>query len=89
MGIDELTGFIINCCIKIHSAIGPGCYEKVYEELLYHEIVKNNIPVERQVLMPIIYENLKIEDAYKLDLFVGSRLVLEIKSVEKLAPVHF
>lgn len=89
MEIDELTGLIIQYCIKIHSKIGPGCYEKVYEELLHYEISKQKIPVERQLLMPIAYDDLKIEDAYKLDLLVDNRLILEIKSTEKLAPVHF
>jgi len=87
--INQLTGIIIETSIKIHSTIGPGCFERVYEEILYYEIVKRNIPVERQLLMPIVYEELQIDDAYKLDLFVDKRLIVEIKSVEYLNPVHF
>lgn len=87
--INHLTSTIIEICIKIHSTIGPGCYEKVYEELLFYEISKRNIPIERQLLMPISYEGLQLDDAYKLDLLIDKRLILEIKSVEKIAAVHF
>ena len=89
MEINKLTGTVIEICIKIHSKTGPGCFEKVYEEMLYYELLKRNIPVVRQVLMPIHYESLFIPDAYKLDLLIDNQLVTEIKSVEKLNPVHF
>ena len=89
MEIDKLTETIIGLCMKIHSNVGPGCLERVYEEILYYEIYKRNISVQRQILMPIIYERLNIPDAYKLDLLIEERLVLEIKSIETVAPVHF
>jgi GxxExxY protein len=87
--MDQLTGTIIESCIKIHSTIGPGCFERVYEELLYHEIQKRNIPIQRQVLMPICFEDPQIQDAYKLDLLVDGRLIIEIKSVENVVAVHY
>ena len=71
MTIDELTGIVVDLCIKIHSRIGPGCFEKVYEEILYYELTKFGIQVQRQVLLPIEYNELHIENAYKLDLLVG------------------
>ena len=89
MEIDSLTEKIIGLCIKIHSTVGPGCLERVYEEILYYEICKKNIPVRRQMLMPLVYERLSIPDAYKLDLLIDERLILEIKSVETISPVHF
>lgn len=89
MDINVLTGIVIDSCIRIHTAIGPGCFERVYEETLYYELYKRKLFVERQVTMPIIYEELKIIDAYKIDLIVERVLVLELKSVEHLAPVHF
>jgi GxxExxY protein len=89
MEMNTLTGTVLDACIKIHTAIGPGCFEKVYEETLYYELIKKNIWVDRQVLMPIRYENLVIEDAYRVDLLVEKKLVVEIKSVERTAPVHF
>ena len=85
----DLTGQVIELCIKIHSKIGPGCFEKVYEDLLYYELCKLNLDVRRQVVLPISYEELYIEKAYKIDLLVEKRLILELKSVFPLAPVYF
>ena len=89
MDINILTGTVLDAFIKIHPTIGPGCFERVYEEALYYELIKRNTLVERHVLMPIIYEQLHVEDAYRLDLLVEKQLVVEIKSLERLAPVHF
>ena len=89
MEINHLTGTVLEACIKIHTAIGPGCFEKVYEETLNYELSKRGLHVLRQVLLPIEYEEVFIEDAYKIDLLVENKLVIEIKSVEKLNPVHF
>ncbi len=74
---------------QIHVAIGPGCFEKVYEELLHYELIKRGLKVERQLMMPIAYEDLQINDAYKLDLLVERQVVIEIKSVDHILPVHF
>ncbi|HZH38142.1 MAG TPA: GxxExxY protein [Flavisolibacter sp.] len=89
MEINDLTGNVLDACIKIHTEIGPGCFEKVYEETLYYELNKRNLHVEQQLVLPIEYEGLTIYDAYKIDLLVENRLVLEIKSVERINPVHF
>lgn len=89
MDINTLTGIVINLCIKIHSTIGPGCFEKVYEEILYYELSKLGFKVQRQVLLPVEYEELRIENAYKLDLLVEDRLILELKSVSPMPPVYF
>lgn len=89
MEINKLTGIVLDACIKIHTAIGPGCFEKVYEEALYYELIMRNVNTERQVLMPIKYEQLLIEDAYRIDLIAEKMLVIELKSLERLAPVHF
>ena len=89
MKINELTGILVGLCIKIHSKVGPGCFEKVYEELLSYELSKLGIKIERQLLLPIEYEELNIENAYKLDLLVEDRLVIELKSVYPLPSVFF
>ena len=89
MDVNKITGIIVDACVKIHVVIGPGCFERVYEELLYYELVKRGLKVERQLLMPITYENLKINDAYKLDLFIERQVLVEVKSVEHILPVHF
>jgi GxxExxY protein len=85
MDIDTVTGIVLDSCIKIHTLIGPGCFEKVYEETLNYELYE----VKRQSLMPICYERLFIQDAYKMDLLVEKKLIIEVKSIERLAPVHF
>jgi len=89
MEVNELTGIVLDACIKIHTDIGPGCFEKVYEETLYYELFKRNVQAERQLLMPIAYEELLINDAYRVDLLVEKKLIVEIKSIERLAPVHY
>lgn len=89
MDIEDLIRLVIGICIKIHSKIGPGCFEKVYEEILYYELQKAGITVHRQLLLPIQYEDLEIDKAYKLDLLVDNKLVLELKSVYPLPAVYF
>ena len=87
--INELTEFVIGLCIKIHSRVGPGCYERVYEEILYYELTKLGLFVKRQLLLPIDYDELHIKDAYKIDLLVEEKLIVELKSKHPLPPVDF
>ena len=89
MHIDDLTNLVINLCIKIHTRIGPGCFEKVYEEILFYELIRSEIKVERQLLLPINYEEFNIRRAYKLDLLVDNKLVVELKSIHPLPPVFY
>lgn len=89
MEIENLIHFVIGLCIKIHSKIGPGYFEKVYEEILYFELQKAGYYVNRQMLFPIYYEDLHINRAYKIDLFVENKLILELKSVFPLPSVYF
>ena len=89
MQINELTGIVVDLCIKIHSRIGPGCFERVYEEILYYELTNLGIKVERQLLLPIEYDELFIKDAYKIDLLIDNILVVELKSIHPLPPVYF
>ncbi len=87
--INELTAIVVDLCIKIHSRVGPGCFERVYEEILYYELTKLGLKVQRQFLLPIQYDELFIKDAYKIDLLIEDKLVLELKSVFPLPPVYF
>ncbi len=89
MKIDELTSIVINQCIKIHTKLGPGCFEKVYEEALCYELLRLGIFFRRQLLLDVFYEELLIQNAYKLDLLVEEMLVIELKSVYPLPPVFF
>ena len=85
--INELTEVVIGLCIKIHSGVGPGCYERVYEEILYYELTKLGLFVKRQLLLPINYDELHISDAYKIDLMVEDKLIVELKSKHPLPPI--
>ncbi len=89
MEANQITALVVDSCIRIHTAIGPGCYERVYEEILYYELNKINLNVKRQITMPINYEALQIKDAYKLDILIEEKIIVEIKSVEHILPVHF
>jgi GxxExxY protein len=75
--------------LKFIQQLGRVVFEKIYEEALYYELIMRNVNTERQILMPIKYEQLLIEDAYRIDLIVEKMLVIEIKSLERSAPVHF
>jgi len=89
MKINELTGIVIDLCIKIHSRVGPGCFEKVYEEILYYELRKFGLKVVRQKILSLEYEELSMKNAYKVDLLVEDMLILELKSIYPLPPVYF
>jgi GxxExxY protein len=85
----ELTGSILNCAFKVHSALGPGLLESAYEECLHYELDKNGLSVIKQKPMPLIYSERKLELGYRIDLMVEGKVVIEVKSVEALNPVHF
>jgi GxxExxY protein len=89
MEVSQITGLIIDRCIKIHSLIGPGCVERVYEELLFYELNKLGLCVTKQLSMPLRYETLCINNAYTLDLLVENKVIIEIKSVENILPLHY
>jgi GxxExxY protein len=85
---EEIGHTIIGAAIKVHSAVGPGLLESAYETCLLYELEKQNLPVKRQVLIPIRYEDLTIDNGYRIDLLVGERVVVELKAVETVLPVH-
>jgi GxxExxY protein len=84
----ELTHLIIGAAIEIHRSLGPGLLESVYEECLAKEFSLSGIPYERQKPIPLIYKDLKLECGYRLDFLVNKRVVVELKSVEAIAPIH-
>jgi GxxExxY protein len=84
----ELTHAIIGAAMEIHRELGPGLLETVYEECLARELTLREIPFERQKPIPLVYKGLKLECGYRLDFMVAGRVVVEIKSIEALAPVH-
>ena len=89
MDLDFLSKVILDSAFRVHSTVGPGLYEHVYEVILAYELKKQNLLVERQVPIPIVYEEIKFEEGYKADLIVEQSVIVELKSVEALLPVHW
>jgi GxxExxY protein len=85
----ELTSSILQCAYKVHSALGPGLLESAYEECLHYELDKAGLEVKKQKSMPLVYEEMKLELGYRIDLMVESKVIIEIKSVDAVNPVHF
>jgi GxxExxY protein len=79
---------IIASAMTVHSAVGPGLLESAYETCLLYELEKQGVPVRRQVLIPIRYADLTIDNGYRIDLLVGDRVVVELKAVGAILPVH-
>jgi GxxExxY protein len=85
---DELGHEIIGAAIKVHSAVGPGLLESAYEACLAYELEKRGLPARRQVTLPLRYEELVIDNGYRIDLLVADRVVVELKTVQTILPVH-
>jgi GxxExxY protein len=85
---DELSNIIIGLAIKVHTALGPGLLESVYRECLYYEISKNGFRVEKEKLLPVIYEDVKLDCGFRIDILVENKLLIELKSVVALNDVH-
>ena len=85
---NELSNKVIGLAIEVHSALGPGLLESAYKECLYYKVNKSGLWVEKEKPMPLIFEDVKLECGYSIDLLVENKLVLEIKSVEALNDVH-
>jgi len=85
---DPRTSSIIGAAIEVHRHLGPGLLESAYEECLCHELHLRGLDFRRQVELPVLYKGLNLDCGYKIDLVVQDEVVLELKSVEKLLPVH-
>ena len=85
---NELSKIIFESGMKIHNALGPGLLESAYQECLYYELVKVGLIVDKQRPLPLVYEEVKLDVGYRLDLVVENKVILEIKSVEKLNDLH-
>jgi len=87
-GENQLTELIIGAAMRVHTALGPGLLESAYEACLAYELTKSGLTVERQKKLPIVYGDLKLEEAYRIDLLVAGRVVVEIKAITRLEPIH-
>lgn len=86
MEINEITGEIVDASIKIHKELGPGLLESVYEEVLHYELTKRGLFSQRQVPLPVIYEEIKMDIGFRIDLLVEKSVIVELKSVETITP---
>jgi len=85
---NELARIIVNVAFNIHSKLGPGLLESVYEEIMYHELTKHGLFVERQKSLPVVWDTLKLDIGFRADLIIEQKVIVELKSVEKVIAVH-
>jgi iron complex transport system substrate-binding protein len=88
MELDDITGSIIDASLKIHTNLGPGLLESVYETVLAHSLMNRGMAVVRQKPVSFSYDGMLFEEGFRIDLLVEKKVIVELKSVEKLSPVH-
>lgn len=86
--INALSGEIVDAAYRVHSALGPGLLESVYETCLAYELTKRGCKVDRQFSVPITYDGNRLDAGLRLDLLVGGEIIVEVKAVERILPVH-
>ncbi|WP_304963233.1 GxxExxY protein [Bacteroides congonensis] len=86
--INVLTNKVLGLAFEVHTQLGAGLLESTYESCLFYELKENNISVERQKKLPIIYKGFQLDTDYRIDLLIDNQLIIELKSVETLQPVH-
>jgi GxxExxY protein len=86
--INTITEAIIGAAILVHRELGPGLLESAYEACLAYEIARSGFSVERQKELPVIYRNVKLDCGYRIDLLIENKVIVEIKAIDKLAPIH-
>ena len=88
MDTDIITQKVIGCAIEVHKILGPGLLESSYESCLIYELLNAGIPAEKQQMLPITYKGNNIDVGYRLDLLIPNKLIIELKAVDKLQPIH-
>jgi len=86
---NEIAKQVVDICFHLHYKYGPGLFESVYEEVFCYEWKKTNIPFVRQYPIPLIHEEIKLEAGFRADVIIDNKVIVELKSIEALAPVHF
>jgi GxxExxY protein len=86
---NEISKIVFDLCIKIHKKYGPGLFESVYEEIFCYELTKLNIEFVRQHPIPVIHEEVKLEIGFRADIIIENKVILELKSVERIADIHY
>ena len=88
MQLEDLSYKVIGAAIEVHSILGPGLFESVYQECLYYELKALGLNVEKEIIKPIVYKNIQLDRGYRIDLLVEGQLIVENKTVEELAPIN-
>jgi GxxExxY protein len=88
MDINQISGKVIEAAMRVHSALGPGLLESAYEACLLHELRKRGFKVLSQLTLPLHYDGLAIDAGYRIDIMVEDRVIVELKAVEKILPIH-
>ena len=86
---NEISKLLVDLCYKIHKQYGPGLFGSVSEEIFCYEWDKNGIPFTRQQGIPLVHEEIRMEAGFRADFIIGNKVIIELKSIEVLAPVHF
>lgn len=89
MNENQLSRIVFNDALKVHRNLGPGLLESSYEECLFYELNKSGLLIERQKPLPLVYEEVKLNVGYRVDLLIENKLIIELKSVEALNEIHF
>jgi GxxExxY protein len=85
---NEIATIIVNTAYNIHVKLGPGLLESVYEEIMFYELQKQGLKIERQKAIPVFWDEIKMDIGFRADLIVENKIIIELKSVEKIASVH-
>jgi len=86
---NEISKLVVDLCFKIHTQYGPGLFESVYEEIFCYEWQKNGISIYRQHPIPLVHETIKMDAGFRADILIDNKVIIELKSIEALAPVHY
>lgn len=84
----EISKLVFDSALKVHKMLGPGLLESAYEECLFYELKKSNLKVEKQKALPLVYEEVKLDIGYRIDIIIEDKFIVEIKAVESLNEVH-
>jgi len=88
MNRNEISGAVVDAAMKVHTALGPGLLETAYAACLRHELIKRGLSVTSEVPLPVVYDGIKLDAGYRLDMVVEDTVVVELKAIEALAPIH-
>ncbi|EKT3958346.1 GxxExxY protein [Flavobacterium psychrophilum] len=85
---NDISRVVFESALKVHQALGPGLLESAYEECLFYELKKHNLKIEKQKALPLIYDKIKLDAGYRIDIIIEDKFIVEIKAVEALTDVH-